>query len=70
MIIINTEFGVTRISGYVNNIEVVAVNNAIAGEWHTATSCCLPANFLLAKEYAEVYAEVFKQASKIISKFS
>jgi hypothetical protein len=70
VIIINTEFGVTRISGYVNNIEVVAINNAIFGEWHTATSCCLPSNFKLAKQYADVYAEVFKQASKIISKSS
>ena len=64
MIKINVSRSKDRVDGYVGSCNVVSVS-ILMGSWHTATSCCLPSDFELAKEYVECMNQVYTKADEI-----
>jgi len=53
---------VTRITGYVNDREIITLSNQIFGKWHTGSSTCLPSDISEAAEYVECMKQAFEMA--------
>lgn len=58
-------FGTTRVTGYVNNKEVISVSDNIQQTFHVGSSTCLPSNFELALLYVDCMKQVMQTVEAI-----
>lgn len=55
-----------KIIGYINDDDVISINNHINGKWHVGHSSTLGSDVEYAKLKSEAFTEVFKKFDEIV----
>lgn len=56
---------VTYIAGFVDDKEVLVLNNHIMRKWHVASSTCLPADVVKARQMVDCYSQCFAEMESL-----
>jgi hypothetical protein len=64
-ITVDKRFNCTRVTGYVNGREIIAVSDNVSKEFTIGTSSCLPTKFDDAQEYLDCMQQTLDKAKEI-----